>query len=115
MVRYRTNTSNSTIFSNYYKFIDYIQTLFLHNYAGFIEEFNKFRTILIDADNHTWRVYEEEREGADFNELLALNESEKEEKPSIAKRARESVKRFNKKKIKDIVDKDKYDIRNSYR
>ncbi len=111
-VKYMTNNLNAPTLLGYYKFVDYIQTLFIHDYTGFIDELNKFKTILINLDDHTWVIHENERKETTFEELLALNKVEEEkEQKSLAEKARDFVQGIYKKsKIKK-----KDDTRNNNR
>lgn len=114
-VKYITNNLSSPTFLSYYKFIDYIQTIFLYDYVGFKEQLNKFKTIMINLDEHSWEICSEQISDVSFKELLKLNEKKDEEEKSFIERAKEFTKKFNKKSIKKIVDVDKYDTRNSNR
>jgi len=113
-VRYMTNNLNTPTFLGYYKFIDYIQTLFIHNYGGFIDEINKFKDILIDCDNHTWKVIEHELKDATFEELLELNKSEEEkDNKTLSEKARDFSKKLlkSKKSSKKVVDINRHNVR----
>jgi len=110
-IKYITNNLDIPTTSEFYKFLDYIQTIFLYDYNNFIEELNKFKTILIDIDEHKWKLYIEEKKEYTFDELLKFNDKENLEIKIKQEKAREFVKKFNDKKIiKDIMD----DKRNNY-
>lgn len=83
-VKYMSNELNSPMILGYYKFVDYIQTLFIHNYGDFMEELNKFQTILIDTETHTWEIYEEKKNtDVSREELLKLNEKDIKEETKV--------------------------------
>ena len=108
-IKYITNELASPTFLSYNKFIDYIQTLFVYNYYGFIEELNKFKTILIDLDEHTWELYvEEKKELPSRKEMFEYNGKIEKEKEDKRKKKLDFKREFIKKKVKNI---DSYKIR----
>ena len=111
-VKYITNELASPTFLSYYKFIDYIQTIFVHNYYEFEKELNKFKNILIDLDNHTWEIYKEsEKEKPSRKEMFEYHEKLEKEKEDKSRKKIEMKKNFIKNKVNSLGNEFNYKVR----
>lgn len=118
VVKYITNELSSPIFLSYNNFIDYIQTLFVFDYANFVKEVNKFKTILINLDDHRWKVYKEEKREYNEKELFEFNAKLEKEKEDKKVKKLDKTKNFIKNKKNTIAKDFDYKVRaddNRYR
>ena len=112
-VKYITSELNTTRSLSYYKFLDYVSSFFVVDYYNFKLELNKYKTILINMDDHTWRIYEEDKKEATRKELLELNKEEDTKENKIDK-FKNFLRKFKREEsLKRIVNIDDYDSRNS--
>jgi hypothetical protein len=84
---YSTADNEDLQYLSYYKFLEYIHNFLIQDFVEFKNQLDKFEVLLIDIDNHSWKIYKEEEEEkeATFEELLSLNENKSQEKTKIEK------------------------------
>lgn len=75
-VRYITSELSYPVFLNYYKFLDYIHSFNIQDFENFKNYLDRFHTILVDLQTGEWKLYEEKRKEATFEELWKMNASE---------------------------------------
>ena len=78
-VRYITNQLSSVRSLQYYKFLAFISDIFVSDFTGFKNHLDKFDTILVDLDTHTWEIQNTEKKKVEFKELFEFNEKREEE------------------------------------
>lgn len=113
-VKYITSELSTPRILGYYKFLEYISSVFIIDYYNFREELNKYQTILVNLDDHTWSIYKEEIKETTFKELLELNKKEEEQEESKSEKFKNFIKKFRKTEtLKNPIDGKNYDSRNS--
>lgn len=83
-IKYYTADLDAPTYLPFAKFLEYITQYNIQNFRELQDTLDKYKTIFIDIDNGTWKVYNTETDTeAGFQELFKLNNKQKEKETDL--------------------------------
>lgn len=80
-IKYYTSDLDNPTYLSFNAFIEYISQFSLHDFKNLLDELDKFKTILIDLDEKSWKIYEiKKEEKTTFEQLYKLNKNKQKDK-----------------------------------